>query len=148
MKNTDFVKKLLLLLLALVTVFSFVACGGTGDGDGEGEGTKPECQHIFMDGVCPFCGKNEEITVAAALELCGEPGNITEQRYYIRATVKTITNPAYGAMIIYDETGEISVYGTYSADVSFPSQRSPRLPRRATRCFSPAFSRTTTEIKR
>ena len=120
MKNTDFVRKLLLLLLALVTVFSFVACGGTGDGDGEGEGTKPECQHIFMDGVCPFCGKNEEITVAAALELCGEPGNITEQRYYIRATVKTITNPAYGAMIIYDETGEISVYGTYSADGELP----------------------------
>ena len=130
MKNTDFVKKLLLLLLALVTVFSFVACGGTGDGDGEGEGTKPECQHIFMDGVCPFCGKNEEITVAAALELCGEPGNITEQRYYIRATVKTITNPAYGAMIIYDETGEISVYGTYSADGELPFAEIAETPKK------------------
>ncbi len=58
----------------------------------------------------------ETITIAEALELCGEPGNITEERYYIRAIVQSITNPQYGAMIIEDETGSISVYGTYSAD--------------------------------
>jgi len=56
------------------------------------------------------------ITIAQALELCGEEGNITTERYYIRATVVSITNAAYGAMVIADETGEISVYGTYSAD--------------------------------
>ena len=56
------------------------------------------------------------ITIAEALELCGEEGNITEERYYIRATVKTIVNANYGQMIIADATGEISVYGTYSAD--------------------------------
>jgi len=56
------------------------------------------------------------ITIAEALELCGEEGNITEERYYIRATVVSITNAAFGAMVIADETGEISVYGTYSAD--------------------------------
>ena len=56
------------------------------------------------------------ITIAQALELCGEEGNITSERYYIRATVVSITNAAYGAMVIADETGEISVYGTYSAD--------------------------------
>ena len=56
------------------------------------------------------------ITIAEALELCGEEGNITEERYYIRATVKTIVNANYGQMIITDATGEISVYGTYSAD--------------------------------
>lgn len=58
------------------------------------------------------------LTVAEALELCGESGNLTTERYYVRGTVKTVTNPAYGAMVIYDETGEISVYGTYSADGS------------------------------
>ncbi len=58
----------------------------------------------------------EYITIAQALELCGEEGNITTERYYIRATVVSITNAAYGAMIIADETGEIPVYGTYSAD--------------------------------
>ena len=56
------------------------------------------------------------ITIAEALELCGEPGNITTERYYIRAIVKTISNPTYGQMVIYDETGEIAVYGTYSSD--------------------------------
>ena len=56
------------------------------------------------------------ITIAEALELCGEEGNVTEERYYIRATVKTIVNANYGQMIITDATGEISVYGTYSAD--------------------------------
>ncbi len=60
----------------------------------------------------------ETITIAEALELCGEAGNVTTERYYIRATVKSITNPEYGAMIIEDETGSISVYGTYSEDGS------------------------------
>ncbi len=56
------------------------------------------------------------ITIAEALELCGEEGNTTTERYYIRGKIKTITNPAYGAMVIYDETGEISVYNTASSD--------------------------------
>ena len=56
------------------------------------------------------------ITIAEALELCGEPGNITTERYYIRGIVQTIKNGAYGQMVIADETGSIEVYGTYSAD--------------------------------
>lgn len=57
------------------------------------------------------------ITIAEALALCGEEaGYISEERYEIHATIKTITNAQYGAMVIYDATGEISVYGTYSAD--------------------------------
>ena len=56
------------------------------------------------------------ITIAEALELCGEEGNITTERYYIRATVESILNAAYGQMIITDATGSIEVYGTYSAD--------------------------------
>ena len=59
------------------------------------------------------------ITIAKALELCGEEsGYITEERYYIRGIVQTVTNGQYGAMVIADETGSISVYGTYSADGS------------------------------
>ena len=58
----------------------------------------------------------EVITIAKALELCGEPGNITEERYYIRGVIVSIDNAAYGAMTIKDDTGTISVYGTYSAD--------------------------------
>ena len=67
----------------------------------------------------PDEGDTEEypvITIAEALELCGEPGNITTERYYIRAIVDSILNPAYGQMRIKDETGTIDVYGTWSAD--------------------------------
>lgn len=56
------------------------------------------------------------ITIAEALELCGQPGHITTERYYIRGIIETIKNGAYGQMIIKDETGSIEVYGTYSAD--------------------------------
>ena len=60
--------------------------------------------------------KYNVITIAEALELCGEPGNITTERYYIRGTIKTMKNAQYGQMVIEDETGSIEVYGTYSAD--------------------------------
>ena len=59
------------------------------------------------------------ITIAEALEICGnESGFITTERYYIRGIIQTVTNGAYGAMVVADETGSISVYGTYSADGS------------------------------
>ena len=56
------------------------------------------------------------ITIAEALKLCGEPGNITTERYYIRGIIQTVKNAQYGQMVIADETGSIDVYGTYSAD--------------------------------
>jgi len=59
------------------------------------------------------------ITIAEALELCGEPGHITTERYYIRGIVETVKNSQYGQMVVRDETGSIDVYGTYSADGSF-----------------------------
>lgn len=59
------------------------------------------------------------ITIAEALEICGEEsGFITTERYYIRGIIQTVTNGAYGAMVVADETGSIPVYGTYSADGS------------------------------
>ena len=70
-----------------------------------------------LDGSCDICeAQIETITVAEALELCGESGNITSDRYYIRATVKTVSSYQYGSMVLEDETGSISVYGTYSHD--------------------------------
>ncbi len=64
----------------------------------------------------PTEGQMQIITIAEALVLCGEPGNLTTERYYIQGTVVSIDNPQYGAMTIQDETGTISVYGTYSED--------------------------------
>ena len=79
---------------------------------GEGGATTPDTP------ATPDIPADSYVTIAQALELCGEPGNITEGRYYIRAIVETILNPAYGEMQIKDETGSIYVYGTYSADGS------------------------------
>ncbi len=62
--------------------------------------------------------KYDIITIAQALELCGESGNITAERYYIKGSILSIENPQYGAMTIEDSTGRISVYGTYSSDGS------------------------------
>ena len=62
--------------------------------------------------------KYEVITIAEALELCGESGNITTERYYIRGTIVSIDNANYGKMTIQDATGTIGVYGTYSEDGS------------------------------
>ena len=83
----------------------------------EEETTEPETETTTEEETtAPEEDEIKVITIAEALELCGEEGNITEERYYIRATVKTIVNANYGQMIIADATGEISVYGTYSAD--------------------------------
>ena len=58
----------------------------------------------------------EIITVAQALELCGEPGNTTTERYYLSVTVDSVTNPNFGAMVVSDEPGSISVYNSKNAD--------------------------------
>ena len=53
----------------------------------------------------------EIISIAKALELCGEAGNITTERYYIRATIESVTNANFGAMVLTDGKDTIPVYG-------------------------------------
>ena len=61
----------------------------------------------------------ECITIAQALALCENFVDApSTERYYIRATVKSIDNKTYGEMTIEDETGSIMVYGSYNADGS------------------------------
>ena len=117
-------KVLTLILAAALCICMFVACNG----DGETEST-PESVTESTPETTPDSDAESEpdtddwdeydtITIAEALELCGEDGNLTTERYYIRATVVSIDKAQFGAMTIKDETGEISVYGTYSADGS------------------------------
>ncbi len=91
------------------------ACGDTYKGD-----EVAATGHNYVDGQCSACGAydpNKVFTVAEALALCGdEAGYITSERYYVRGIVQTVTNGQFGAMIIADETGSISIYGMYSAD--------------------------------
>ena len=134
------ISRILSLLLVLLMIVSAVACGTVEETTTEEPTNAPTQEPTNEPSEAPSEAPSETpseepteeptdesesttpapeydfITIAEALELCGEPGNITEERYYIRATVKTVTNPTYGAMVITDETGEISVYGTYSAD--------------------------------
>ena len=56
----------------------------------------------------------DTITIEEAMAIAGKVD--LNNRYIIEATVKSIVNSAYGQMIIEDETGEISVYGSYNAD--------------------------------
>ena len=58
----------------------------------------------------------QTITIAEAIEICKVNSEETTERYYIRATVTRVSNPAYGEMYIADETGELLVYNTKNSD--------------------------------
>lgn len=59
------------------------------------------------------------ITIEEALALCEQfVESPSTDRYYIRATVKSIDNDTYGQMTIADATGSIMVYGSTNADGS------------------------------
>ena len=61
----------------------------------------------------------DTLTVAQAIEHSKNfAGSPSTDRYYITATVKSVTDARFGAMIIEDETGEISVYNSKNADGS------------------------------
>lgn len=134
-------KKFLIYVMTIV-LCSFAACSGSSD-DTSQPTTVPTTAPTAEPTVAPTATPTTEptttptvaptntpapteavsdevkvITVAEALALCGEPGNITTERYYIRGTVETMVNVAYGNMVVTDETGSITVYGTYSADGS------------------------------
>lgn len=59
----------------------------------------------------------ECITIAEAIKLANEAGTSgTSESYYIYGIIKEVSNSLYGEMTIYDETGELYVYGVYSLD--------------------------------
>ena len=114
-------KTLLVFILALLLIFS-TACApivvppkDSGSNSGTSEIVPPEDNPNPDQGI----GQGYDIiTVAKALELCGEPGNITTERYYLLVTIDSVLNANYGEMNVSDETGSIYVYGAYSADGS------------------------------
>ena len=56
------------------------------------------------------------LTIAEMLALPLSSNQVTEGRYYVEATVESVTNAMYGAMMIKDSTGSISVYNSKNAD--------------------------------
>ena len=82
---------------------------GSGNNGGTTTGTKEDTWRANYD-----C-----ITVKEALDICKQVGNnISTQRYYIIATIASISDTTYGEMTIKDSTGEIYVYGVDSSDGS------------------------------
>ncbi len=116
-------KFLAALLILTLCLTAFVACTPADDSTGSTGITNSTVSGNSTSSAPTGPSLPDEsqiITIAQALELCGEDGNITEERYYIRATIESITNATYGAMVITDATGSISVYGTYNEDGSIP----------------------------
>ena len=134
-------RKLAWFLILTLLISMLAACGKNGNGDTESESTESQADTSQTDntegtegtegteestdatentetGSSENTGDIQVITIAQALELCGEPGNITEERYYIRGTVTKMINATYGNMVVSDDTGSITVYGTYSEDGS------------------------------
>ena len=56
------------------------------------------------------------ISLEKAIEIASKHSQPTTKRYYIAATIKTISNAIFGEMTITDGTNELYVYGTYGAD--------------------------------
>lgn len=122
----------LTVALLMLATFAFAACEiipdtpVDSDSESESDAVQPSDSESTPDSDTDTDGETEDsgtaspeydvITIAKALELCGESGNITTERYYIRGTVVTVTSSQYGAMVVEDATGSIPVYGTYSAD--------------------------------
>jgi len=57
-----------------------------------------------------------ELTIAEILSLPVANGVTTTEKYIVKAVVESVSNAAYGAMWITDETGSISVYNSKNAD--------------------------------
>ena len=120
-KSTSIIIRLIAFVMMLAMALSMVACVND-NGNGGNAGDEPEtppCPHeLVLDGYCYDCLSIVTLTIEEAIEICNQYPDGTEERYYIRATIKTLSNPQYGEMYIADETGELYVYGTYSEDGS------------------------------
>ncbi len=122
------VKKLFALLLVMAMLLSFAACGeDPTQPTTPGTPTQPTTPSESTDPTDPTeptqpadpWADYQCITIAEALALCEQFVEApSADRYYIRATVKSIDNDTYGQMTIEDETGSIMVYGSSNADGS------------------------------
>lgn len=98
-------RKFLSLFLSVLSCATLVSCG---------EGNKTSAP------VTTPSTKNEDerkiYTIAELIAMMPSDGSVTTERYYVRATIKSIDDAGFGAMTIEDPTGTLSVYGTYSSD--------------------------------
>lgn len=98
-------RKFLSLFLSVLSCATLVSCG-------EGNNTSAPVTSPSI--------KNEDdrkiYTIAELIAMMPSDGSVTTERYYVKATIKSIDDAGFGSMTIEDSTGTLSVYGTYSAD--------------------------------
>ena len=126
-------KKIISLLMVMVLVLSvFAGCVDNGNTDSkptdpnpsdsqptEPKPTEPKpTEPKPTEPVDPWA-EYQCITIAEALAKCEEfVATPSTERFYIRATIKSIDNDTFGQMTIEDATGSIMVYGSSNADGS------------------------------
>ena len=119
-------RKFLSLFLSVLSCATLVSCG---------EGNKTSAPSNTGNVTTPYTpsapsskpstdennsSKNEDekkiYTIAELIAMMPSDGSATTERYYVRATIKSIDDAGFGAMTIEDPTGTLYVYGTYSSD--------------------------------
>lgn len=119
-------RKFLSLFLSVLSCATLVSCGeGNNTSAPSNTGTVTTPSTPSAPSSKPSTdennsSKNEDdrkiYTIAELIAMMPSDGSATTERYYVRATIKSIDDAGFGAMTIEDSTGTLSVYGTYSSD--------------------------------
>lgn len=118
-------RKFLSLFLSVLSCATLVSCGeGNKTSAPSNTGTVTTPSTPSAPSSKPSTDENNSsnedekkiYTIAELIAMMPSDGSVTTERYYVKATIKSIDNADYGAMTIEDPTGTLSVYGTYSAD--------------------------------
>lgn len=127
-------KRIIVLLLIAAMLCSFAACG-----EDPTQGTNPSSNPTSAPTepstapttpttpnttapTDPTEPEMKQLTIAELLALSLSEGQVTTEWYLVEATVDSITNAAYGAMMISDGTGTISVYNSKAEDGTYYSE--------------------------
>lgn len=119
-------RKFLSLFLSVLSCATLVSCGeGNNTSAPSNTGTVTTPSTPSAPSSKPSTdennsSKNEDekkiYTIAELIAMMPSDGSVTTERYYVKATIKSIDNADYGSMTIEDPTGTLSVYGTYRSD--------------------------------
>lgn len=118
-------RKFLSLFLSVLSCATLVSCGeGNNTSAPSNTGTVTTPSTPSAPSSKPSTDENNSsnedekkiYTIAELIAMMPSDGSVTTERYYVKATIKSIDNADYGSMTIEDPTGTLSVYGTYSAD--------------------------------
>lgn len=118
-------RKFLSLFLSVLSCATLVSCGegnktsapsNTGNVTTPSTPSAPSSKPSTDENNSSNEDEKKIYTIAELIAMMPSDGSVTTERYYVKATIKSIDNADYGAMIIEDPTGTLSVYGTYSAD--------------------------------